>query len=79
MRRLATATDSSPAPLRLSLEPASGRINVGFAKRQAPVRYEPLSLPMQVGRVRSSQPHRQPAADNVIAQSLSTPFAIHAN
>jgi protein ImuA len=56
MRPLASATDSSPAPLRLSLEPARGGINVGFLKRQGPVRDEPLFLPMQIGHVRPAQP-----------------------
>ena len=58
MRPLAAATDSSPAPLRLSLTPARGGINVGFVKRQGPVRDEPLFLPMQIGHVRPAQPQR---------------------
>jgi protein ImuA len=59
MRPLAAATDSSPAPLRLSLAPAAGGINVGFVKRQGPARDEPLFLPMQIGHVRPSQPRRE--------------------
>lgn len=49
MRPIAAATDSSPAPLRLSLRPAMGGVNIGFVKRQGPVRDEPLFLPMQIG------------------------------
>jgi len=58
MRPLAAATDSSSAPLRLSLAPARGGINVGFVKRQGPARDELLFLPMQIGHVRPSQPQR---------------------
>jgi protein ImuA len=60
MRPLATAADSSPAPLRLSLTPAMGGINVGFVKRQGPVRDEPLFLPMQVAPVRHATPQHRP-------------------
>ena len=52
MRPLAAATDSSPAPLRLSLTPAQGGINIGFVKRQGPVRDGPLFLPIRIGPVR---------------------------
>lgn len=66
MRPLASATDSSPAPLRLSLEPAKGGINVGFVKRQGPVRDEPLFLPMQVGHVRPEQPRRDVVPERAV-------------
>jgi len=33
-RPLAAAQDASPAPLRLSLRPAAGGIEVGFVKRR---------------------------------------------
>lgn len=60
IRPLAAAQDSSSAPLRLSLRPASGGLNVGFVKRQGPALVEPMFLPMQVG---SSQVFkRQPLA-----------------
>jgi protein ImuA len=60
MRPLAAATDSSPAPLRLSVKPAMGGVNVGFVKRQGPVRDEPLFLPMHIGQVRHPVPQRHP-------------------
>ena len=46
LRPLAAALDASPAPLRLSLRPALGGIEVGFVKRRGPQRDEPLFLPM---------------------------------
>jgi protein ImuA len=60
MRPLAASTDSSPAPLRLSLTPARGGVNIGFVKRQGPVRDEPLFLPMHVGPVRHVVPQQRP-------------------
>ena len=46
MRPLAAAQDSSPAPLRLSLRPAAGGLDVGFVKRRGPQRDAPLFLPL---------------------------------
>jgi protein ImuA len=46
MRPLAAAQDSSPAPLRLSLRPAVGGIELGFIKRRGPQRDAPLFLPL---------------------------------
>jgi protein ImuA len=46
LRPLAAAQDSSPAPLRLSLKPAAGGIDIGFVKRRGPQRDAPLFLPM---------------------------------
>ena len=46
MRPLAAAQDSSPAPLRLSLRPAAGGLDVGFVKRRGPQREAPLFLPL---------------------------------
>ena len=76
MRPLATATDASPAPLRLSLEPAKGGINVGFVKRQGPVRDEPLFLPMQVGHVRPAQPQRVSVPTGAPAQAIELPVLV---
>ncbi|WP_034292711.1 translesion DNA synthesis-associated protein ImuA [Herbaspirillum sp. RV1423] len=47
LRPLSCARDASPAPLRLSLAPAAGGIDVGFVKRRGPQRDDPLfvSLP----------------------------------
>ena len=72
MRPLAAAADSSPAPLRLSLTPARGGINVGFVKRQGPVRDEPLFLPMQIGHVRPAQPQRETVLEPVFEAAAST-------
>jgi protein ImuA len=46
MRPLAAAHDASPAPLRLSLRPAAGGIDIGFVKRRGPQRDAPLFLPL---------------------------------
>lgn len=46
LRPLQSAQDSSPAPLRLSLQPAADGINIGFVKRRGPAREAPLFLPL---------------------------------
>jgi len=46
MRPLAAAQDASPAPLRLSLRPAVGGLEIGFVKRRGPQRDAPLFLPL---------------------------------
>src|SRR4051812_28081079 len=46
LRPLAAAQDASPAPLRLSLRPAAGGIDIGFVKRRGPQREAPLFLPL---------------------------------
>ena len=46
LRPLAAAQDSSPAPLRLSLRPAFGGLEIGFIKRRGPQRDAPLFLPL---------------------------------
>lgn len=46
LRPLAAAQDASPAPLRLSLRPQPGGIEIGFLKRRGPQRDEPLFLPL---------------------------------
>lgn len=43
---LATAQDSSPAPLRLSLEPALDAIEVGVVKRRGPARDTKILVPL---------------------------------
>lgn len=45
-RPLAATQDASPAPLRLSLRPAPGGIDVGFVKRRGPQRDESLFVPL---------------------------------
>jgi protein ImuA len=46
LRPLSGAQDASPAPLRLSLRPAAGGIEIGFVKRRGPQRDAPLFLPL---------------------------------
>lgn len=46
LRPLAAAQEASPAPLRLSLRPAAGGIEIGFLKRRGPQRDAPLFLPL---------------------------------
>jgi protein ImuA len=46
LRPLAAAQDASPAPLRLSLRPAVGGLEIGFLKRRGPQRDAPLFLPL---------------------------------
>lgn len=66
LRPLATEIDASPAPLRLSVRPAAGGINIGFVKRQGPQRDEPLFLPMQIGHVRPEQPQRDVVPERAV-------------
>jgi len=71
MRPLATAQDSSPAPLWLALRPRSGGLEIAFVKRKGPQRDEPLFLPMMVGITQRVQPQ----SDIVPAYAASTsPF-----
>jgi protein ImuA len=58
MRPLSAASDPSPAPLRLSVKPAPGGIDIGFVKRQGPARDTSLFLPMSVPTARPVQPER---------------------
>jgi protein ImuA len=46
LRPLAAVQEASPAPLRLSLKPAAGGIDIGFVKRRGPQRDTPLFLPL---------------------------------
>jgi protein ImuA len=62
-RPLGAEVDASPAPLRLSVRPAPGGINVGFVKRQGPQRDEALFLPMTITPARHIQPQRHAIPD----------------
>jgi protein ImuA len=55
-RPLAAAQDASPAPLRLSLRPAAGGIEIGVLKRRGPVKDETLFLPLSIA---AASPHHQ--------------------
>jgi protein ImuA len=46
LRPLSAAQDASPAPLRLSLKPAAGGVDIGFVKRRGPQRDTALFLPL---------------------------------
>jgi protein ImuA len=59
IRPLGSEIDASPAPLRLSVRPAPGGIDIGFVKRQGPHRDEPLFLPMQFHQTRVLQPQHR--------------------
>lgn len=64
LRPLAAAQDASPSPLRLSLRPAQGGIEIGFVKRRGPQRDEPLFLPLDVSHAltpRRTTPLVQPS------------------
>jgi protein ImuA len=56
LRPLAAAQDSSPAPLRLSLQAAAGGIDIGFVKRRGPQRDVPLFLPMSPSLIQRYAP-----------------------
>lgn len=75
-RPLAAAQDTSPAPLRLSLRPAAGGIEIGFVKRRGPQRDEPLFLPMSVPSMTPTVPTRhvptpRPAQVPAVEQRLA--------
>lgn len=61
MRPLSAESDASPAPLRLSVRPALGGINVGVVKRQGPQCDKSIFLPMSIGPAVHHQPHRRGA------------------
>jgi len=57
MRPLVAALDASPAPLRLSVKPAPGGINIGFVKRRGPQSDDALFLPIHAGLAPYLQRH----------------------
>lgn len=67
-RPLSAEQDPSPAPLRLSVRPALGGINIGFVKRQGPQREAPLFIPMSV-----TTPHIQTQPQAVPVRAKPTP------
>ena len=70
MRPLASAQDASPAPLRLSLRPAAGGIEIGFVKRRGPQRDAPLFLPLTPSLLQRHAPLDRPLPAPVTARSL---------
>ena len=72
VRPLASATDSSPATLRLGVRPAGAGIVVEIIKRRGPIRAETLSVTLQPSPILMS-PHvrvRRPALAPAIARSV---------
>lgn len=70
MRPLGAEVDASPAPLRLSVKPAPGGIDIGFVKRQGPQRDSPLFLPLEVGTIRRVPAPFQPTPTPSIVETV---------
>jgi protein ImuA len=70
LRPLAAAQDASPAPLRLSLRPAAGGIDIHFVKRRGPQRDAPLFLPMTPSLLQRHASLDRPLPAPVTARSL---------
>lgn len=70
LRPLAAAQDASPAPLRLSVKPAAGGIDIGFVKRRGPQRDTPLFLPLTPSLLQRHAPLDRPAPAPAPARSL---------
>jgi protein ImuA len=70
LRPLAAAQDSSPAPLRLSLRPAAGGINIEFVKRRGPQRDAPLFLPLTPSLLQRHASLDRPLPAPVTARSI---------
>lgn len=51
LRPISAAQDASPAPLRLSLRPAAGGVDIGFVKRRGPQRDTTLFLPLSTSTI----------------------------
>jgi protein ImuA len=74
MRPLTAAQDSSPAPLRLSLRPAAGGVNIEFVKRRGPLRDAPLFLPLTPSLLQRhatlDRPHLAPTGTRSVLPEL---------
>jgi protein ImuA len=70
LRPLAAAQDSSPAPLRLSLRPAAGGLNIEFVKRRGPLREAPLFLPLTPSLLQRHATLDRPLSAPVTARSV---------
>jgi protein ImuA len=80
LRPLAAAQDASPAPLRISLRPAPGGINIQFVKRRGPQRDKDLFVAIDAPNnfVRRTAPARLPAVqDDVPVQSMRQHQSLH--
>ena len=70
MRPLASAQDSSPAPLRLALRPAAGGLDIDFLTRRGPQRDAPLFLPLTPSLLQRHAPVDRPLPAPVTARGL---------
>ena len=70
LRPLAAAQDASPAPLRLSLRPAKGGMDIGFVKRRGPQRDTPLFLPLTPALLQRHAPLDSPTPATAPARSI---------
>jgi protein ImuA len=70
MRPLASAQDASPSPLRLSLRPAAGGLEIGFVKRRGPLRDAPLFLPLTPSLLQRHAPLDRPQPAPATARSV---------
>jgi protein ImuA len=73
LRPLAAGLDASAAPLRLSLRPVAGGLNVGFVKRRGPSTDETLFLPMPVSSVFRPVPRRSVPAHRPTPAPVAAP------
>lgn len=64
MRPMAVAQDASPAPLRMTVRPARGGVEVGFLKRRGPALAETIFLPMEAAPAVRIQP-REAAPERI--------------
>lgn len=64
LRPLAAQHESSPAPLRLSLQPATKGIQLQIVKRRGPALPHPLFIPLQ------EMPSQQLTSEHALAQKL---------
>lgn len=70
LRPIAAALDASPSPLRLSLRPAPGGVNIEFVKRRGPQREGVLFVPLLTGAIparTANRPHLPAAPPHVPA------------
>jgi protein ImuA len=51
LRPVAAAQDACPSPLRLSIRPAAGGVNIEFVKRRGPQREDVLFVPLLTGAI----------------------------
>jgi protein ImuA len=70
LRPLAAARDASPAPLRLSLRPVAGGVEIGFVKRRGPQRDAPLFLPLTPSLLQRHAPLDRPVPAPAPARSV---------